>query len=491
MNDIEELAEKFSVLDRIPIGICVLREDFTVLYWNRCLENWTNIPKQEILGTDMIERFPHLKETKYASRLKQIFAGGPPTLFSSQLHKHFIPAYLPNGQQRIQHTTVTAEPAPEGGYYALFSIQDVTELTQRVQDYRIMRDRALTEVKERQQTEKALQQAKDQLQVVLDAVPGLVSWISSDLRYMGVNRHLCTAFNRPPEIFIGQEIGFLESSKTFAEFMSYFMRGDDKSGSRVIDANINGAIRNYLIVAQKYQQGEAAVAVGIDITDQKQIEQQLKASLKEKELLLKEIHHRVKNNLQIISSLLKLQSECSNDPEIASLLSDSYNRVRSMALIHEKLYQSEGIALIDAGDYITSLANNLVRSYRLLSEFIDLDIKFEPIFFDVDTAIPCGLIINELVCNSLKYAFTNGKAGKISIKIALIEESKFLLEVYDNGIGLPPNFDLEESKSLGLQLVVNLTNQLDGDIEVHSEAGTHFKITFPFKRNDCRLPSLP
>ncbi|MFB2837027.1 histidine kinase dimerization/phosphoacceptor domain -containing protein [Floridanema evergladense] len=489
MNGMEKAAERFKILDRIPIGICALRQDFVVIYWNCCLEKWTNIPKQEIVGTNITKYFPHLGQPRYASRLQDIFAGGPPTIFSSLLHKHLIPASLPNGNLRVEHTTVTAEPAPDGSYYALLSIQDVTELSQRVQDYRVLKDKALAEVQERQQTEAALQQANDQLQAVLDAVPGLVSWISSDLKYIGVNHHLCAVFNQLPESFVGKELGFLDTSFDFANFMSAFMCTAQESARQVIDAKINGTLRNYLIAAQKYQQGQAAVAVGIDITEQKQAEQKLKASLQEKEVLLKEIHHRVKNNLQVISSLLKLQSEYIKDGEVISLLSDSYNRVRSMALIHEKLYQSQGLAQIDAADYINSLTNNLVSFHKQISDRIDLDIQIEPISLDIDTAIPCGLIINELICNALKYAFVDRSTGKITIKLKVIKNKFIMLEIADNGIGLPPGFNIEMNETLGLQLVNNLTNQLDGTLKVCSQSGTYFCITFPRRDNFCQLPS--
>ncbi|MFB2879806.1 histidine kinase dimerization/phosphoacceptor domain -containing protein [Floridanema aerugineum] len=489
MNGIEESGEKFKILDRIPIGICLLREDFVVIYWNSCLEKWTNIPKHKIVGANITTYFPHLGQPKYVSRLQEVFAGGSSIIFSSQVHKHLIPAYLPDGKLRVQYTTVTAEPAPDGSYYALLSIQDVTKLTQRVQDYRTKRDRALAEVQERQQAEAALQQTNDQLQAVLDAVPGLVSWISSDLKYIGVNEHLCTTFNQAPENFIGKDLGFLGSSFDFANFMSSFMCSEQKAAHKVIDAKIKGNIKNYLIAAQKYQQSQAAVAVGIDITEQKQAEQQLKTSLREKEVLLKEIHHRVKNNLQVISSLLKLQSEFTKDREVISLLSDSYNRVRSMALIHEKLYQSQGIAQIDAADYIKSLVYNLVSSHTPISERINLDIQVEPIFFDLDTAIPCGLIINELICNTLKYAFPEGAIGKIYLRLSLLKNQFILLEVADNGIGLPADFDIEMSESLGLQLVNNLTNQLEGNIEIDLQCGTFFRITFPFRGNISQIPS--
>lgn len=488
MNDIAKAAEKFGILDRVPIGVCVLREDFIVLYWNRCLEIWTQITKQEIVGEKISAYFPHLSKSKYANRLQQIFAGGPPVIFSSQLHKHLFPAPLPNGELRIQHTTVTAEPGFAGGYYALFSIQDVTELTQKVQDYRSMRDRALAEVKERQKTEADLLQEKDKLQAVLDAVPGLVSWISSDLRYIGVNKHLATTFNQPMEMFIGRKIGFLESSDKFTQFVHDFMQSQDTAACKAIEIKVKGSVRSYLLAAQKYHQGKAAVTVGIDITDRQQAAAQLKASLAEKEVLLKEIHHRVKNNLQIISSLLKLQAEYIKYPEVIQLLNDSYNRVRSMALIHEKLYHSEGLAMIDATDYIRSLVENLVHSYQSTTQKIDLQIEVDQIFFDIDTAIPCGLIVNELISNTLKYAFPGNRPGKIKLNF-LLKDDTVLLETSDNGVGLPADFDIDRVESLGLQLVGNLTSQLGGEIEISSQPGASFRITFPYQKDSCALRS--
>ena len=157
-----EAQNRFSVLDRVPIGVCALQSDGIVLFWNMCLEEWTKIPREQILGSQITEHFPHLARPTYTSRLQQIFQGGPPTIFSAQLHKYVIPAPLPQGRWRIQHTTVTSVPAFDGdGFYALLSIQDVTDLTNRVQEYRELRDRALTEVQERQRAETELVEARE------------------------------------------------------------------------------------------------------------------------------------------------------------------------------------------------------------------------------------------------------------------------------------------------------------------------------------------
>jgi signal transduction histidine kinase/ActR/RegA family two-component response regulator len=160
MDILSQAHEKFGVLDQIPLGICVLQSDQVVLFWNAQLEEWTKIPRSEILGTPIHQRFPHFNQPQYIHRLSPIFEGGPPTIFSSQLHKFVIPAPLPQGKQRIQHTTVTAVPALEGkGFYALFSIEDVTDVSFRVQEYRKMRDQALIEAEERRRAQEIAEEA--------------------------------------------------------------------------------------------------------------------------------------------------------------------------------------------------------------------------------------------------------------------------------------------------------------------------------------------
>jgi PAS domain S-box-containing protein len=215
-----------------------------------------------------------------------------------------------------------------------------------------------------------------------------------------------------------------------------------------------------------------------DITQRKQAEEKIKASLKEKEVLLKEIHHRVKNNLQIVSSLLKLQSSYSKDPQALEMFKESQSRIRSMALIHEKLYQSQDLSKVSFAEYIGNLAANLFRSYEINSTAINLKINVENIFLEIDVAVPCGLIINELISNSLKYAFPDESKGKIQIDLYCDNEREITLIISDNGIGLPKDFDFQNPETLGLQLVNNLVEQLEGTIEINGNNGTEFKITF-------------
>ena len=223
-----------------------------------------------------------------------------------------------------------------------------------------------------------------------------------------------------------------------------------------------------------------------EITERKRAEKQIKLSLQEKEVLLKEIHHRVKNNLQVVESLLRLQSKYTKNEHAVRMFRESQNRIKSMALIHEKLYQSIDLAKINFVDYIQSLVASLFRSYSINSTAINPTIDVADIFFSIDTAIPCGLIINELVANSLKYAFPESKQGQIHICLRSKDENKFILIVSDNGVGFPKDLDFRDTKSLGLQLVTSLTEQLGAIIELHSHSGTEFRLTFTDVKSEAK-----
>jgi two-component sensor histidine kinase len=209
----------------------------------------------------------------------------------------------------------------------------------------------------------------------------------------------------------------------------------------------------------------------------KRAEGQIRTALQEKEVLLKEIHHRVKNNLQIISSLLDLQSDYIEDEQTRQLFQESRNRVKSMALIHERLYRAQDLAKVDFAEYIQSLARDVFRSYRTHATGIALRVNVEDVFLGVDTAIPCGLMINELVSNALKYAFPDGRGGEICVEL-FSDNGQFTLAVRDNGVGFPKDLDFRNTESLGLKLVVTLVKQLKGTIALHRDGGTAFEIKF-------------
>ncbi|MFP4654608.1 MAG: histidine kinase dimerization/phosphoacceptor domain -containing protein [Methanohalobium sp.] len=196
------------------------------------------------------------------------------------------------------------------------------------------------------------------------------------------------------------------------------------------------------------------------------------------EIRKKEIHHRVKNNLQVISSLLNLESDNFDDPEVVEAFRDSQNRVRSMALAHEELYQSKDIASIDFPDYVANLTNYLAQTYNGVTKNLKINSNIDKISLNMDTAIPLGIIINELVSNSLKHAFTEKESGEINIYMYKSEDDNYKLIINDNGRGIPDNLDIRETDSLGLQLVNTLVDQIYGTIELDRTQGTEFIITF-------------
>lgn len=226
---------------------------------------------------------------------------------------------------------------------------------------------------------------------------------------------------------------------------------------------------------------ERTKALEREISENKAFQRDLANSLREKELLLKEVHHRVKNNMQVISSLLNIQAETIGNEEFASLLGESQQRIKSMSLIHENLYQSDNLLEIDFEDYIRMLANSLCRFYTIPGVSVNLNVNVEDVSLDIETAVPCGLIINELISNSLKHAF-NDREGSATISVSFRNMGcQYVLAICDDGSGLPEGFDPAASSSMGMEIVSILTQQLDGRLEVSSGEGARFEISFPRK----------
>ena len=221
------------------------------------------------------------------------------------------------------------------------------------------------------------------------------------------------------------------------------------------------------------------IAVVEDTTERKHAELAVQSSLAEKEVLLREIHHRVKNNMQVISSLLNLQAKGIEDPRLGKMFQESQSRVRAMALIHEILYQSGHLARIDLGEYVTKLAESLVRMYGIEPDRIKLSVAAENVTLGIDDTVPCGLVINELLSNSLKYAFRDGRTGEIRIEAEPVMNDRIKLVVRDDGIGIPAEVDIRNTKTMGMRLVIGLVeSQLGGDVTLDRSEGTRFTITF-------------
>jgi two-component system, sensor histidine kinase PdtaS len=225
--------------------------------------------------------------------------------------------------------------------------------------------------------------------------------------------------------------------------------------------------------------GPMVLSAIVDISHRKEEKERIQAALREKDILLGEIHHRVKNNLQIIYSLLNLQSARITDPVALDMLRDSQNRVRSMALIHQTLYGSRDFARVDFALFIDTLLPVLADSYGINPGRVSVRVDVEPVRLPINTAVPCGLVVNELIANAFKHAFPGQRSGEIRVALTRQAGDEALLSVSDNGIGLPEHIDAEGSGSLGLQLVNLLANQLSGAITISRSDPTRFSLRFP------------
>jgi PAS domain S-box-containing protein len=224
-----------------------------------------------------------------------------------------------------------------------------------------------------------------------------------------------------------------------------------------------------------------------DVTQRKRVEEQMQASLRDKEVLLREIHHRVKNNLQVISSLLDLQARYVRDPDAVAMFRASQDRVRSMALVHERLYRSAALSSIDFASYLMNLANHLFAAYGVEHDRVKREWSLQPVNLAIDAAVPCGLIVNELICNCLKYAFPGGRAGVLRLRLAQ-EAGEVILGVIDDGVGLPRELgeDLQGARTFGFRLIGALAAQLHGAVRLsrgtEGGSGTTVEVRFPAGR---------
>jgi two-component sensor histidine kinase/PAS domain-containing protein len=241
------------------------------------------------------------------------------------------------------------------------------------------------------------------------------------------------------------------------------------------------AIKSWLAVSLYSPRRGHFVSIFDVITERRQAEEALKHSLEEKEVLLKEVHHRVKNNLQVVASLLSLQATNSGDPRVVEVLGQMGDRVRSIALSHEMLYRSDDLSRVDLSSYVDDIGKQLMRSYGPKAARVTVVNTAGPVAFPLEQAVPCGLIVNELVSNALKHGFPDQRPGTVTVELSSPETGRLALCVRDDGMGLPPDFDIATSSSLGLRLVTALVLQIDGVLTVQhdNEQGAVFCIDFP------------
>lgn len=504
-----------SIIDGSSIPQFVINRNHEVIYWNRALERYTGIHARDMRGTtnawkafydkkkpvladlvleNDIEQLPGWHEGKYKASKKMTGA------YEATI---FFPRFGTSGTWlRINAIVIRDELGEVIG--ALETLEDITEqkkaedalqkayqqmerkVEERTAELSSLAIRLQEEITERNRFMEALAASEEKYRDLVEQIGDIVFHVDQDGLLTYISPHVLAAMGMNPELLVKfPVIGLvppefrehlapvIDTTMTSRQSLSGFEIQVPDSRTRkprVYEVNAtpsfdkNGGFTGYSGIAR-------------DITERKHLQDEVTASLKEKEILLKEIHHRVKNNMQVISSLLSLQAKLVRDPNGRELLRESQNRVMSIALVHEKLYQSKSLARINFSDYIRKVAENLFQSYGVQKAQVGLNITANEIFLPINKAIPLGLILNELFSNALKYAFPDNRRGTISVDF-ISTGGRYVLSFRDDGAGLPVGIDLDHTETLGLQLITSLAQQIQGTVALDRGAGTGFRIEF-------------
>jgi PAS domain S-box-containing protein len=345
------------------------------------------------------------------------------------------------------------------------------------------------DITKRKRAEEKIRETENKYRSIVENSDDQIFMLDKDCKFLSINKTAADFSRKSTQEMIGKSLFEIFPETTAARFSKNVKKVFETGKSLSIDEKMIVQGREYYNSSRlnpvKDDRGRVIAVAGIvrDITEHKRAEEQIKKSLREKDILLKEIHHRVKNNLQIICSLLNLQVKIEKNKKVRDILEESKNRIRSMAIIHEKLYQSGDFSRINLTEYIPSLTTHLFHAYRIDSGRVELKMNMKDVFLSLDLAVPCGLLINELVANALKHAFPD-TADEPDVRKGIIEvsisskDNIYTLIVRDNGIGLIEKVDLSKPVTLGMVLINALVIQLDAIMEVKRNNGTTFKFTF-------------
>jgi len=480
LNNIQEATEQ--LLNSAPVAIFI-HENGICKYCNfEAIKILEEENSNIVIGKYLIDYFIPEQKAIAIDRIKKTING---EVFESMTYT-FI-----SGKNNLVEVNIKSNPVFYSGkkcvYSVLTSVSAEKKLEKEILRAKIAEEankKLVEEIIYRQKIQQQLFAQSNKLKAIFESGDQLMWTITKDLKLTSFNTNYATVFfdlyGHFPEIGISIKPDKSKFSYNLVEKYKHAFAGNKVEFiSERQKANGEKEVRQMILYPIKDNKNNTTEVSGIgyNVTENKKNEEKLTQSLREKEILLKEVHHRVKNNMQVISSILNIQSSYVKDEYALNLLNECQNRIKSMAFIHESLYQSENFESVNFSEYVSSLTKNLVHTYSINSQKIKLILTTDKLILNLDLSIPCGLIINEIISNSLKYAFPNNRDGIIFVTLSA-KKKKVTIEVGDNGIGLPKSIDIKNSETLGLQLIETLVDQINGKVKLSRNKGTVFKINF-------------
>tara|TARA_B100000795_G_C22806559_1_gene445292 strand:- start:1764 stop:4664 length:2901 start_codon:yes stop_codon:yes gene_type:complete len=481
-ENIRASEERFRTLaSHAPIGIFLTNNEGKAIYVNNKLMEISKFPTIE----GFMENWTNKIHPDDRGRIRAMIANIESSNEEDQYEYRITPT---DGDKRWVKVQVNLLKSPEGDLVGrVGTVEDITS-KKRADKEKLRAEvaeettrRLEKEITERKTAERDLISAKEYTQYIINSSIDMIIATDTSGIITELNQAAANGFGFFSTSIIGQLVDGLFSDANHQKTVVKTVFNEGQwSGEIVCKRADDSKFTAYLSASLiKSLTGKTVGLMGVlrDITELKVAEEELKDSVRQKEILLKEVHHRVKNNLQVISSILNLQSSYIKDPDTLTIIQECQDRIKSMAFIHESLYQSADLVKVNFSEYLQNLCNNLKYSYMAPDRNINLDFAIEKISLSLDSSIPCGLIVNELVSNCFKYAFGEKKTGNIKISFERDGDNKRLV-VHDSGQGLPNGLDFKNTDSLGLQLVVTLVDQIDGDINYEFSNGSKFIINF-------------
>lgn len=480
---LQEREENYkSLIEHTPDGIMIHNDKGDVLYANPAALHLMGIQSLNEIGTTNLFSYvtPDYHD-KIRNRKEDIISGKDIPFMEIQIRR-------PDGkvfetEVKTSRITYKGEPAVEVVMHDIAFQRQAERDKIRLQLEEESNRELKREIAAHIRTRQRLNANQKYVRMLIDSSLDMIFACDEEGRITEFNTSAQNIFGYTPEEVMGKDISILYADKIHSDQIGELIFSDGNYTGEAEHLRKDGSTFAAFVNASllKNDKGEiiGTMSISRDITRIKEAEEQLKKSVHEKELLLKEIHHRVKNNMQVISSILKLQSAYVNDPKVVELLDECRNRITSMAFIHATLYMKKDFANINFAEYVSNIASNLQQSYVSSDKKILLRLDVPDFNLHIDDAIPCGLIINELLTNSFKYAFAKKKSGQVGISVKLKKEN-VILAIWDDGAGFPKTVNYRDTPSLGLQLVNSLTEQIGGKLKMESRKneGTRFIIAF-------------